>query len=61
MVIAPHTIIHLIEGCPLDDDYEHTIYWGPNQQADQIAYFTGNWKRRHTSFSRFCELYIPKS
>lgn len=42
MVIAPHTIIHLIEGCPLDDDYEHTIYWGPNQQADQIAYFTHN-------------------
>lgn len=42
MVIAPHTIIHLIEGCPLDDDYEHTIYWGPDQQADQIAYFTGN-------------------
>lgn len=42
MVIAPHTIIHLIEGCPLDDDYEHTIYWGPDQQAAQIAYFTGN-------------------
>ena len=42
MVIAPHTIIHLIEGCPLDDDYEHTIYWGPNQQAEQIAYFTHN-------------------
>lgn len=42
MVIAPQTIIHLIEGCPLDDDYEHTIYWGPNQQADQIAYFTHN-------------------
>lgn len=42
LVIAPQTIIHLIEGCPLDDDYEHTIYWGPTQQADQIAYFTHN-------------------
>ena len=41
-VIAPGTTIYLIEGCPLDDDYEHTIYWGPNEQDRQIRYFTQN-------------------
>lgn len=42
MIVAPGTVIHLIEGCPLDDDYEHTIYWDVGQEAAQIAYFTGN-------------------
>ena len=39
MLIQPDTYIRLIRGCPLDNRYEHTIYF--NNLAEQENYFKG--------------------
>lgn len=37
MLIQPDTYIKLIKNCPLDDTYDHTIYF--NNESEQVNYF----------------------
>lgn len=39
MLIQPDTYIRLIRNCPLDNSYEHTIYWGESDKDRQTNYF----------------------
>lgn len=39
MYIVPNSTLILLRDCPLDDTYDHTIYF--NSQADQYNYFYG--------------------
>lgn len=39
--IVPNTDIYLIQGCPLDPTYEHTIWFDKNHPETQASYFLG--------------------
>ena len=39
MYIEPNTIIRILKDCPLDNTYEHTIYFA--SPSAQVSYFTG--------------------
>lgn len=39
MEIAPNSIIKILHNVPLDNTYDHTIYW--SSAADQMGYFAG--------------------
>ena len=39
MYIEPNTIIRLLKNCPLDNTYDHTIYFDDSEK--QYAYFAG--------------------
>ena len=42
-VIAPGTTIYLLKDVPLDDTFDHTLYWENTAQgkADQLDWFIG--------------------
>ena len=44
MVIAPGTTIYLLKDVPLDDTYDHTLYWenSGTGKSEQIDWFLGN-------------------
>ena len=39
MYIEPNTVIRLLKNCPLDNTYDHTIYFDDTEK--QYAYFAG--------------------
>jgi len=63
MYIQPNTIIKLCSDVPLDNTYEHTIYF--EEPADQQAYFSSKAKRNFSAqtFQRvdrqICRLQVP--
>ena len=49
MYIAPETNIRLLKGVPLDDTYDHTIYF--TSLSNQVSYFMGLTKYNLTNYS----------
>lgn len=39
MYIEPNTIVRVIRDCPLEPNYEHTLYWDFNNPSAQVNYF----------------------
>lgn len=49
MFIEPNSLIRLISNCPLDNTYEHTLYW--DSISEQTAYFESIAKHRLDKYS----------
>ena len=49
MIIAPSTVVRILRNVPLDNTYEHTIWF--NTAAAQAAYFDSLAKYRYTDFT----------
>lgn len=49
MYIAPNTNIRILQNCPLDNTYDHTIYF--SSASDQSSYFQGLTKYTFTNYT----------
>lgn len=61
MYIEPNTVIRILKDCPLDNTYDHTIYFA--SASAQVSYFTGltKYTLTHQSYQRVKRGYMRVS